>query len=101
MTFLLFVIFPQAQSKQTVVKLEDSSRDKREEGRTSEVLFPRLGLIIRVAAWWCCLVNTLRGLVLLFYRIKKTDLSFEGPFISFWGFLIKRLMYLYPKFGEK
>ncbi len=38
MTFLLFVIFPQAQSKQTVVNLEDSSRDKREEGRKSEGL---------------------------------------------------------------
>ncbi len=38
MTFLLFVIFPQAQSKQTVVKLEDSSRDKIEEGRKSEGL---------------------------------------------------------------
>ncbi len=28
----------QAQAKQTVVKLEDSSRDKREEGRKSEGL---------------------------------------------------------------
>ncbi len=37
----------------------------------------KLGLLLRVAAWWCCLVDTLRGLVLLFYRIKQTDLSFE------------------------
>ncbi len=45
---------PQAQSKQTVVKLEESNRDKRKQGRESEGLLPRLGLIIRVAAWWRC-----------------------------------------------
>ncbi len=39
-----------------------------------------------MAAWWRCLVDTLRGLVLLFYRIKQTDLSFEETLISFWGF---------------
>ncbi len=60
-----------------------------------------LGLIIRLAAWWRCLVDTLRGLVLLFYRIKQTDLSFEAPLISFWGFLIRRLTSLYPTLGEK
>ncbi len=53
-----------AQSKQTVVKLEDS---KREEKMKSKGLLPRLGLIIlRVAAWWRGLVDMLRGLVLLF-----------------------------------
>ncbi len=95
------MIFPLAKSKQTVVKLEDSSRDKREEERKSEGLFPRLGLIIRVAVWWRCFVDTLRGLVLLFYRIKQTDLSFEETLISFWGFLIRRLTSLYPELGEK
>ncbi len=95
------MIFPLAKSKQTVVKLEYISRDKREEERKVEGLLPRLGLIIRVKAWWRCLVDTLRGLVLLFYRIKQTDLSFEGPLISFWGFLIRRLTSLYPKLGEK
>jgi len=73
------MIFPLAKSKQTVVKLEYRSRDKREEERKIKGLLPRLGLIIRVAAWRRCLVDTLKGLVLLFYRIKQTDLSFEGP----------------------
>ncbi len=82
------MISPQAKSKPTVavVKLEDRSSDKREEEGKSEGLFPRLGLILRVAAWWRCLVDTHRGLVLLFYRIKQTDLSFEETLISFWGF---------------
>ncbi len=97
------MIFPQAKSKPTVavVKLEDSSRDKIKEERKSEGLLPRLGLILMVAAWWRCLVDTLRGLVLLFYRINQTDLSFEETLISFWGFLIRRLTSFYPKLGEK
>ncbi len=79
------MIFPQAKSQQTVtvVKLEDSSREKREEEMKSEGLLLRLGLITRVAAWWRCLVDTLRDLVLLFYSLKQTDLSFEETLISF------------------
>ncbi len=43
-------------------------------------------LIKRVVAWWHCLVETLRGLVLLFNRIKQIDLSFEETLISLLGF---------------
>ncbi len=99
------MIFPQAKSQQTVavVKLEDSSREKREreEERKSEGLLPRLGLITRVAAWW--LLSAVESIHLggWFYRIKHTDLSFEETLISFWGFLIGRLTSLYPKLGEK
>ncbi len=58
---------PKAQSKQTVVKLEDS---KREEKKKSEGLLPRLGLIIiRVAAG---LVDTLRGVGFAVLQDKTT-----------------------------
>ncbi len=95
------MIFPQAKSQKTlaVVKLKYSSREKREEERRSEGLLPRLGLITRVAS--IKRVDTLRGLVLLFNRIKQTDPSFEETLISFWGFLIGSLTSLYPKLGDK
>ncbi len=71
------------------------------KNKRSEDLLPRLGLIIRVAAWWRYLVDTLRGLVFLFYRMKQTDLSFVETLISFLGFLIRSLTSLNPKLGEK
>ncbi len=81
----LLIIFPQAKSQPivAVVKLEDGSREKREEERKSKGLLSRLGLITRVVAWWHCWVDVLRGLVLLSYRIKQSDLSFEETIISF------------------
>ncbi len=60
-----------------------------------------LGLIIWVAAWWRCWVDALRGLVLLFYRVKQTDLSFEETLISFCGFSNWKVDVLYTKLGEK
>ncbi len=45
-----------------------------------------------MAAWWHCGVDTFRGLVLLFNRIKQTDLSFEETLISF-CFLIGSLTF--------
>ncbi len=50
------MIFLQAESQHTVaeVKLEDSSKEKREEEKKSEGLLSMLGLVPRVAAWWRC-----------------------------------------------